>query len=76
MDHISRAHYGSSTECPPDGYAASPAFQAERGSKLRDWLQARYADVEPLVARGRFPSFGQVTREKLILAFTPWSEGR
>jgi Nucleotidyl transferase AbiEii toxin, Type IV TA system len=60
MDHISRAHYGSSTERPPDGYAASPAFQPERGSELRDWLQARYADVEPLVAQGGFPNFGQV----------------
>jgi hypothetical protein len=60
MDHISRAHYGSSTERPQDGYAASLAFQPERDSELRDWLQARYADVEPLVAEARFPAFGRV----------------
>lgn len=60
MDHISRAHYGSSTERPEGGYGDSPAFQPARGSELRDWLQARYDDVEPLVAEGPFPPLGTV----------------
>ncbi len=60
MDHISRAHYGSSTARPQDGYAASPAFQPQRGTELRAWLEARYADVEPLVAESQLPGFGPV----------------
>jgi hypothetical protein len=65
MQVVSARHYGGWTDRPEEGYAASLAFSAERGSELRHWLEDRYGDAAglmPASVSGSWPSFGQVVK--------------